>query len=372
MSRAPAPRPAPWPWTSRVLATSTWSRTRTTSRSPLLHIGGWYDNFLRGHLDLNEALKSHPDERVRDSHRLILGPWDHEAYLSIRPASAGEREFGPAATGGAASMSDVAFQWFDHWLRGRQTPLLGEPRVRYFEMGSLIWRTCDEWPPPHRPIAVYLHSGGRANNRFGDGHLSTRPPGFEPPDSYLYDPADPVPTVGGRTLSPALGPGDVQDQARVEERHDVLVYTSAQLITPVAIAGPVSVRLTAATSARDTDFTAKLVDVEPDGYCANLAEGIIRCRYRNHMAKAESLDPGEVVELFIDLWDVAYVFRAGHRITWRSPAATSRVLTATSTARSFPPTGSSPNCTKPPSRYSTRQSGASRLILPVVEGGTLP
>jgi predicted acyl esterase len=86
-----------------------------------------------------------------------------------------------------------------HWIRGRQTPLLGEPRVRYFEVGGLIWRTCDEWPPPHRPIALYLHSGGRANSRFGDGHLSTRPPGFEPPDSYLYDPADPVPTVGGRT-----------------------------------------------------------------------------------------------------------------------------------------------------------------------------
>ena len=155
---------------------------------PPLHIGGWYDNFLRGHLDLNEALKSHPDERVRGSHRLILGPWDHEAYLSIRPASAGEREFGPAATGGAASMSDVAFQWFDHWLRGRQMPLLGEPRVRYFEMGSLIWRTCDEWPPPHRPIAVYLHRGGRANSRSGDGHLSTRPPGFEPPTATFMTP----------------------------------------------------------------------------------------------------------------------------------------------------------------------------------------
>jgi len=283
-------------------------------KAPLLHIAGWYDNFLRGHLDLNEQLQSHPDEQVRRHHRLIIGPWDHGAYMSVQPSASGVRDFGPGVSGGPALVQNILFQWFDHWLAGKETPLLDAPRVRYYVTGERAWREAEAWPPAHTSLRYYLHSGGRANSRLGDGVLSPDTPAAEPADSFGYDPADPVPTVGGRLLAPVFGPGGIQDQARVEEREDVLVYTSARLTTPLAIAGPICVTLFAASSARDTDFTAKLVDVEPDGFCANIAEGIIRARYRNSTAHPELLQPGQVVEYSIDLWHAAHTFRPGHRL----------------------------------------------------------
>lgn len=244
----------------------------------------------------------------------MVGPWDHEAYLSLGLSRAGQRDFGPSAIGGPTLVSELALQWFDHWLAGKETPLMDTRPVRYFMMGSNAWREADTWPPASTPTQWYLRSGGRANTRHGDGALTLEPPDAEPADSYRYDPADPVPSLGGRTLHPNLGPGGVQDQATLEEREDVLVYTSARLTTPLAVAGPVSVTLFAASSARDTDFTAKLVDVEPDGYCANIAEGIIRARHRSGEPPEELLEPGEVTEFGIDLWDVAHLFRAGHRV----------------------------------------------------------
>src|SRR3990172_3753648 len=150
--------------------------------------------------------------------------------------------------------------------------------------------------------------------RFGDGELSTIAPEQELPNSYVYDPVNPVPSRGGRTLMPTYGPGGIQDQSKVEERDDVLIYTSPQLASSVSVAGPVKVTLYASSSAPDTDFTAKLVDVEPDGYCANVAEGIVRARYRSSMAKEDFMEPGKTYEFKIDLWDVAYTFAPGHRI----------------------------------------------------------
>jgi uncharacterized protein len=277
-------------------------------RAPLLQIAAWYDNFLRGHLDLNARLQR------QGEHRLVIGPWDHEAYLSLGLSQAGERDFGPSAISGPTLVADLALQWFDHWLAGKETPLMDTRPVRYFMMGDNAWQEAGTWPPASTPTRWYLRSGGRANTRHGDGALTLETPGAEPADSYRYNPADPVPSLGGRTLHPNLGPAGVQNQATLEEREDVLVYTSARLTTRLAVAGPVSVTLFAASSAPDTDFTAKLIDVEPDGYCANIAEGIIRARYRNGEPHEELLEPGEVTEFGIDLWDVAHTFRTGHRI----------------------------------------------------------
>lgn len=306
-------------WLNHPAYDEYWERTDVAAQAdrievPLLHITGWFDNFLRGHLDLNEAIRSRGDKKVLGDHRFVIGPWDHEAYLTVRLSSAGQREFGPAALSGAAGVGETAFQWFDHWLRGEDTAIVQTPGVRYFVMGENAWREAEAWPPEHTATSFYLHSGGGANGRSGDGALTTDAPGREPPDSYVYDPMDPVPSVGGRTLGPVFGPGGIQDQSRVEEREDVLVYTSPRLTRPVTIAGPLTVSLFAATEARDTDFTAKVVDVEPDGYCANIAEGIIRARYRNGMTREEFLEPGEPTEFTIDLWDVAHTFRPGHRI----------------------------------------------------------
>jgi putative CocE/NonD family hydrolase len=304
-------------WLSHPGYDEFWRRADAVARAdriqvPVLHMSAWYDTCLRGHMDLYSALRLRGDERVRDQHRLVLGPWDHSAYYNKRPTCAGERDFGPEVLTGPDTLAPIAFQWFDYWLRGEGEAFLPERKVRYFQMGENIWKEVDSWPPPHAVVPYYLHSAGRANSRMGDGVLSTEPPGTEPPDGYVYDPFDPVPTAGGRSMIDVL-PG-VENQAQVEQRQDVLVYTTPRLAEPLAITGPVSVTLYASSSAPDTDFTAKLVDVEPDGYCANIAEGIIRARYRNGCDREEFLEPGELTEFGIDLWDMAHTFKPNHRI----------------------------------------------------------
>lgn len=281
---------------------------------PVLHITGWYDNFLRGHLDIYKSIKEKAAKDVQESMRFIIGPWDHGAYLSLNLTSAGERSFGAQAFSGPFFVRDLGYQWFDSFLKGEKTGANKLPRVRYFDLGKRNWQESEEWPPKHTLTRFYFHSQGKANTRFGDGELSTIAPEQELPNSYVYDPVNPVPSRGGRTLMPTYGPGGIQDQSKVEERDDVLIYTSPQLASSVSVAGPVKVTLYASSSAPDTDFTAKLVDVEPDGYCANVAEGIVRARYRNSMAKEDFMEPGKTYEFKIDLWDVAYTFAPGHRI----------------------------------------------------------
>jgi hypothetical protein len=283
---------------------------------PVLNLTGWFDMLLRGGLDLYELLESHSDENARKGHRFIIGPWEHVSHLNLMPSAAGQWDFGPEAISGPRSLTDLTLQFFDQWLKGEAGTSEEAAKVRYFMMGENKWQDSATWPPKHTPTNFYLHSAGSANSRSGNGALTPHLPGTEPPDSYVYDPANPVPTVGGRTLfyHPALGPTGVADQAKVEERQDVLVYSSPRLNRPSKIAGPVTVTLFAATSTVDTDFTAKLVDVQPDGFCANIAEGIIRARYRKSLEREELLEPGEIYKLTIDLWSVAHTFGVGHRI----------------------------------------------------------
>lgn len=296
-----------------------WKRVDQTAKAgglkvPLLQVAGWFDNFARGHFDLLAAMQSIRG-RAKGRSRLVIGPWDHEAYLSVRPTASGSREFGPAAVGGVTLMSDLALGWFDQWLKGEDSCTASDSApVRYFVMGENRWAGALTWPPKHKPTAWYLRSAGAANSRLGDGALSPGEPGPDPPDSFLYDPADPVPSVGGRTLAPIFGPGGIQDQSDVELRDDVLVYTSPMLTAPVSIAGPVTAVLHVSSSAVDTDVTAKLVDVEPDGFCANVAEGIIRARYREGFNREVLLAQGEPTELTVDLWHVAHTFLPGHAI----------------------------------------------------------
>ncbi|HSR30613.1 MAG TPA: CocE/NonD family hydrolase, partial [Anaerolineae bacterium] len=177
------------------------------------------------------------------------------------------------------------------------------------------WRSEADWPLPntqYRPY--YLHSSGGANTLHGDGTLSTEPPGDEPSDVYLYNPLRPVPTVGGQVILPggnAVGP---RDQREIELRDDVLVYSTPVLDRPVEVTGPIELCLFVASSAPDTDFTGKLVDVQPDGRAIILTEGILRARYRNSFIEPELLEPGTVYELRLNLWATANVFLLGHRI----------------------------------------------------------
>jgi putative CocE/NonD family hydrolase len=291
-------------------------------RCPVLQVAGWYDSFLRGQLDLAHALRSHPDPSVRDTSRILIGPWDHHSYITIpdpkAPSSSGVRDFGPDASTGIAFMTDTGLTWFDRWLRDpgaaaewSGSDSLTADRVKYYSVGARTWRSTDAWPPASSPFDFYLHSNGKANTRFGDGWLDGVAAANEPPDTYVYDPLDPVPSVGGSTT--LVGPAGIQNQADVEERSDVLVYTSGLLHLPLAIAGSVSLELFAATSGVDTDFTAKLVDVEPTGFCVNACEGIARVGVE--LAKATStMTTGATVQVSIRLNDIAYQFNVGHRV----------------------------------------------------------
>jgi uncharacterized protein len=285
---------------------------------PVLNVAGWFDIFLLGGLSLNRLLQERSSDGVRVKHRFVVGPWEHVSHLNLMPSSAGRWDFGPEAISGPRSWTDLTLGFFDQWVKGRVDGSSSgtATNVRYFMMGENRWREAPIWPPQHTPLRMYLRSAGSSNSSRGNGVLDTKAPNNDPADSFAYDPANPVPTVGGRTLfyHPQLGPPGVFDQTEVEQRDDVLVYTSTRLSKPLAIAGPVSVKLYAASSCVDTDFTAKLVDVGPSGFCANIAEGIIRARYRLDFARETFLVPGEPTEFDINLWDVAHTFGVGHRV----------------------------------------------------------
>jgi putative CocE/NonD family hydrolase len=209
-------------------------------------------------------------------------------------------------------LHDTQLRWFDHWLKDINNGMMEEPPIRLFVMGTNQWRDEYEWPLARTRYApCYFHSHGKANSMHGDGMLSFEPPTEEPADHYRYDPADPVPTCGGNTLIIPVG---VKDQREVEARQDVLVYTGEPLEKPLEVTGPIKVVLYASSSAPDTDFTAKLVDVRSDGYAQNIADGILRARYRESSMTPKFLTKGEVYELTIDLWATSHVFLPGHRL----------------------------------------------------------
>ncbi len=272
---------------------------------PMLHQGGWYDEFVRGTLRGYTGMRS-PEvgEVARAAQRLVIGPWTHGMSMG---QVVGQVDFGEASQ---IDHRDLARRWFDHVLHDAPSPL--EVPVRLFVMGENRWREFSDWPIPEAAERrLYLGAGGE---------LRASPPGDEDPDRYRYDPSDPVPTTGGATCCvyegfyPAIMPWGPWDQREVEARDDVLVYSSAPLEEALTVVGPVSTRLWVSTSAPDTDFTAKLVDVHPDGTAINLADGILRLRYRSTFERAELATPGEIYEIEIGLSGTANTFQVGHRI----------------------------------------------------------
>ena len=285
---------------------------------PALNIGGWYDIFLGGTIRNYLGMRqSGATEAARQGQRLLIGPWQHG---SRGGSMAGQHYFGVAADAAALGLDDIHLRWFGHWLNGGNDQaddgLLEEPPVKLFVMGDNVWRDEQEWPLARaRETRYYLHSGGGANTRSGDGALSPEAPGDEPPDVFLYHPAHPAPTQGGALCcNPYFAASGAFDQGAVEDRPDVLVYSTPPLPRALEVTGPISVTLWAASSAVDTDFTAKLVEVCEDGCARNLTDGIIRARYRDSMAAPTLLEPGRPYCYAIDLWATSNVFQAGHRI----------------------------------------------------------
>jgi putative CocE/NonD family hydrolase len=278
---------------------------------PMYHVTSWYDIFLHGGLASFCGLREHAmSAEARTAQKLLIGPWAHLfPYTAPTSRGTGDIDFGESAR---IELHDTQLRWFDYWLKGIDSGILADAPVKLFVMGENVWRDEASWPLARtRYTPYYLHSQGQANSVRGDGRLHPVAPGDEPPDRFVYDPNDPVPSCGGNTLIIPMG---VQNQQRLEERQDVLVYTSEPLTAPLEVTGPITVQLYAATSAPDTDFTAKLVDVRPDGYAQNLADGIIRARYRQSRLRPTLLTPGEVYQFTIDLWATSQVFLPGHRI----------------------------------------------------------
>ncbi|HTT64361.1 MAG TPA: CocE/NonD family hydrolase [Bryobacteraceae bacterium] len=275
-------------------------------RVPVFSVGGWFDNFVESDLAAYEGLRKHSDVD-----RILIGPWPHNKNVKLGV------DFGPAAN---IPLRPIQMQWFDQFLKGRDTPLLSEARVRVFLMGVNRWRDAEEWPPRARLERFYLRSRGHANTLAGDGRLDLRAPAdssaaASAADRFVFDPQDPVPTAGGAVCcNPKVFPWGPTDQRAVERRRDVLVYTTAPLRRDVEVIGTVRVVLFAATSARDTDFTAKLVDVFPDGRAQNLTDGILRLRYRKSLEQPALARPGEICRLTIDAGVTGNVFLKGHRI----------------------------------------------------------
>jgi len=286
---------------------------------PTLNGGGWYDIFLQDTINNFKILREHGSTPEARQSKIIIGPWSHSGLTN----PIGEMNFGFGSTASFIDlqMDFVSWQvrWFDHWLKSIDTGMLNEAPVKLFVMGVNAWRDEQEWPLPRAvETPYYLHSNGRANTLHGNGYLTTGIPEADEPssDPYAYDPANPVITRGGALLMPPEFRAGPFDQRPTESREDVLVYTSGELKEDLEVTGPIKVFLWAISSAPDTDFVARLVDVHPDGYAQNLTDGIIRARYRNfERGEAPSLiEPGVAYEYEIDLWSTSNVFRAGHRI----------------------------------------------------------
>jgi uncharacterized protein len=279
-------------------------------RTPNLMVTGWYDHCATGAVDFFMHTMRYASEEQRRNTHLIIGPWDHSAEGD----AAGEYDFGSQAR---LDLRAVEADFFAHHLQGipSSEPL---PPVKIFVMGRNIWRAEEEWPLSRaEETPFYLHSNGNVHGAWVRGSLSLDPPKTEPPDRYTYDPDDPVPTWGGANSAPAWvlpmkrGP---RDQRVTLYRKDVLTYYSDPLTDPLEVTGMISLVLFAASSAKDTDFTAKLMDVAPDGDARILSDGVARARFRHGSNQAEFIEPGEVYRYHIDLWFTSNEFQAGHRI----------------------------------------------------------
>jgi putative CocE/NonD family hydrolase len=278
---------------------------------PALTVAAWYDIFQGGSLRNYVGLRDHAgNEAARKGQRLLVAVGGHAGV----GRKIGAVDFGPEAE--QFDENKVTLEWYDYLLLGKQNEFASPQRVRLFVMGENKWRNEDDWPLARaRETKYFLQSSGRANTAAGDGSLVPAKDGKVAADEFVYDPMNPVPTVGGPLCcDPNHLPAGPRDQRDVEARPDVLVYSTPTLDREVEVTGPVTLDLFAKSSAVDTDFTAKLVDVGPDGFAQNLTEGILRAHYRESRTEATAIVPGQIYEYQIDLWSTSNVFLKGHKI----------------------------------------------------------
>jgi predicted acyl esterase len=272
----------------------------------LMNIGGWYDIFTQGAIDAFTMLQYGGGPGALGNQKLIVGPWTHGGFSSTEQ---GELRYPPNSTDYTSFMSSG--EWYEYWVEGIDNGIMDRPAVLYYTMGDVdnptgpgnVWKWSEVWPPPASPVPFYLRQGSLLAEDW--------PAVGETGDSFVYDPLDPVPTLGGANLTIPRGPFD---QSSVEGRSDVLLYTTPELADPMEITGPIVARLWASSDAPDTDWTVKLTDVYPDGRSMLVLDSVLRARHRESMETEVFMEPGEVYLFEVDLWSTSIVFDRHHRI----------------------------------------------------------
>ena len=273
----------------------------------------WYDVSTGPNLEIFNHLRTHPDPNVAENQYLVIAPTLHCGFSrATENTVVGERDMGDARL----DYEGLYDQWFDHWLKGSDTKLDTLPRIHYYTMGRNTWQTAETWPPKGVEMQTYyLGSDGRANSLFGSGTLTQQPPAADQPDTFAYDPENPVPSYGGNVCCTGNAvQGGSFDQKGMEARQDILVYTSEPLKEGIEVSGFIEATLYVSSDVRDTDFTIKLIDVYPDGRAFNLDETIQRVRFREGYDREVFMEKGEVYKLEMSPLSTSNYFEAGHRI----------------------------------------------------------
>jgi len=282
--------------------------------APTLYVNAWYDVSTGPNLAMFEyQSKNAANQRARDNTFMIVAPTLHCQMGRAESAHTivGERDMGDARF----DYSDFILRWFDHWLKGVDNGVEREPKVRVYDMGAQRWRTYASWPPQDaKRVTYYLTSSGHANGLNGDGRLTTARPGKAGADSWTYDPLRPTPSVGGQVCCFADVKGGAFDQKKVQERLDVMVYTSDPLRADLNVTGKIEVVLNLSSDVKDTDLIATLVDVGPDGTAYNLDTQALRVRYREGYDKQVFMEKGRVYQVTLPPLVTSNTFKVGHRI----------------------------------------------------------
>ena len=281
---------------------------------PGLWFMSWFDVSVSPNLAAYNEVRKTADKAVADQQYAVIAPVLHCAYnRATEHTMVGDMDMGDARF----NYNDLVYGWFDHYLKGKDSPMLDkQPRVMYYVMGANRWKNAQTWPPAGTNTQeLYFGSAGSANTLYGDGKLQAAAPDGDQPDRFVYDPANPVPTLGGGGCCQGNVKFGSYDQREQEARNDILVYQTDALTKGVELSGPLTVTLYVDSSARDTDFTFKLIDVSPDGRALNITENIQRMRYRNGYDKPLVwMQPGKVTKVTFQPIDTAYYFKPGHRL----------------------------------------------------------
>ncbi len=327
-----------------------------TMKTPTLNIGGWYDIFSQGNIDCFVGLQYQGAEPAKGNQKLVMGAFGHGRL-------AGDLKY-PADSG--RQDPELSFRWFDHWLKGADNGVESEPAVRYYVMGDTFdatapgnaWRTSERWPPKSEVTPYYLHDGHKLSTTAPQGDDSSSGAS----DTFVYDPRDPVPTVGGNNLLLPLGP---MDQREVSGRGDVLKYETEPLAKAVEIAGQVVAELSVSTNAEDTDFMVKLVDVYPSGYEALVLDQAFRLRFREGYHKMVRAEKDKIYPIKVNLWSTALAFNKGHKIAIHVTSSNSPRFEPHS--NTWEPVASYDQAIKARNTVHHSAANASRIMLPVTK-----